>query len=221
LPEGYFKMLVRQAYLRTHTATLDNFPIQAVQQCFSAETETITVAELNLTSLAGLDTMLELRNEVAPIIRLWLNGNQFETIQRNFCKSLHRLQEINLDDNKIATIPADFGQTWKYLQMVSIARNKLNHLTNAFGTTWPFFSFLNLNGNLLTELPNGFGQSWKNFSLIKLDNNKLSQLPQDLGDYWPTIGLINLENNPCSNQLTNGFIGIVGRLRQRGIKVLI
>lgn len=197
LPESFFKMLVRQAYLRNHTTPLDTFPIEAVQQCFTADSISITLNDLGLTSLIGLDIMLALRNEVEPITRIILNNNQLTTIPNNFCKSLRNLQELNLADNKLAALPADFGQTWKYL------------------------SFLNLDGNHLATLPNVFGQAWKNLSLIKLDNNQLTKLPIDFGIYWSTIGLINLENNPCSNTMTPLFIDLVKGWRKRNIRVLI
>jgi len=172
LPEGYFKMLVRQQFQalydeniqESHDGTIPPMDINEIIACINSADGKVRLVHKKLTTIAGIDALLVIRNEIQPIIRLWLCHNKLATI--TIPTELTALQELGLSYNELPTItiPTELTAlqelTFSYnklptitipalpaLKIVSVAANKLTAITIDERLTT--FEYFDLSYNLL------------------------------------------------------------------------
>jgi len=133
LPEGYFKMLVRQQFQAVHgtniqesiDGTIPPMVINDIMARINNANGHVYLSRKELTTFAGFDALLVVRNEIRPIINLDLSYNQLTAI--TIPATLTALQRLYLPENKLTaiTIPA----TLTALQTLDFSGNQLTAIT--------------------------------------------------------------------------------------------
>jgi len=133
LPEGYFKMLVRQQFRAVHGTNIQEsidgtiFPMEIddIIERINNANEMVNLSHHRPTTFAGIDALLVVRNEIRPIITLNLSNNQLTAV--TIPATLTALQTLVLSYNKLTaiTIPG----TLTALQRLDLSYNQLTAIT--------------------------------------------------------------------------------------------
>jgi len=175
LPEGYFKMLIRQQYKALHgnaipesaDGTIYSMEINGIITCINDYGSTVPLRGIGLGTLVGIDSLLVVKNEIEPIITLNLSYNPLT--EAEIPKALTALRYLEIQRTGRLTRITLPG-TLTALKVLTLNNNQLTTITIP---TMPALEWLDISDNALSyaqkeDLRNRYSHLGK---ALKLETN--------------------------------------------------
>ncbi|XP_058056425.1 leucine-rich repeats and immunoglobulin-like domains protein 3 [Anopheles bellator] len=164
----------------------------------------LQVLNLNHNRMTRLPVLRGLRN----LIKLYVTGNEIDTIDVEAIAALPALKFLDLSRNAIQELPYTAFPNRNSLQYLNLNFNKLTLLAKGTFDRLASLKRLEISSNALEEVQSLTFQNLNQLKSLKLNNNRIPALMDGVFHGLTTIGLLELNNNTIRSIRKGGLFNL-------------